>query len=90
MHAQTLGSVWADSERSMTAAAMPRTARHFAIFLPALSGGGAERAMVNLAGGMAARGVRVDLVRNVGLPRELVRVIHNPVEIGRASCRERV
>ncbi|HEV7301959.1 MAG TPA: glycosyltransferase [Tepidisphaeraceae bacterium] len=46
----------------MTAATMQTTPRQFAIFLPALSGGGAERAMVNLAGGLLARGVRVDLV----------------------------
>lgn len=33
-----------------------------AIYLPSLEGGGAERAMVTLANGMFARGVRVDLV----------------------------
>lgn len=33
-----------------------------AIYLPSLGGGGAERAMVTLANGMAKRGVRVDLV----------------------------
>ena len=33
-----------------------------AIFLPSLNGGGAERAMLNLAHGLAERGCRVDLV----------------------------
>lgn len=33
-----------------------------AVFLPDLSGGGAERVMLNLAGGIAERGYRVDLV----------------------------
>ncbi|OUC06271.1 glycosyl transferase family 1, partial [Litorilinea aerophila] len=33
-----------------------------AIFLPSLAGGGAERAMVNLAHGLADRGHAVDLV----------------------------
>lgn len=33
-----------------------------AIFLPSLAGGGAERAMVNLLGEIARRGVRIDLV----------------------------
>lgn len=36
--------------------------RHIAIYLPSLRGGGAERVMVNLANGFAARGHRVDLV----------------------------
>lgn len=35
---------------------------HIAIFLPSLRGGGAERVMVTLANGFAARGHRVDLV----------------------------
>jgi glycosyltransferase involved in cell wall biosynthesis len=35
---------------------------HLALFLADLAGGGAERMMVNLAGGLAERGVRVDLV----------------------------
>jgi len=35
---------------------------HLAIYLPSLHGGGAERAMVTLANGFAARGLRVDLV----------------------------
>jgi glycosyltransferase involved in cell wall biosynthesis len=40
-----------------------RTARApLAFFLPSLSGGGAERAMVNLATGFAARGIRTDFV----------------------------
>jgi len=33
-----------------------------AVFLPSLVGGGAERVMLNLAGGLAARGFRVDLL----------------------------
>lgn len=36
--------------------------KRFAIFLPALYGGGAERTMLNLARGMAERGYAVDLV----------------------------
>lgn len=40
--------------------------RHFAIFMRSLGGGGgAERAMVNLAGGLVDRGHRVDLVLGV-------------------------
>ena len=35
---------------------------HVAFFLPSLEGGGAERVTLNLAGGIAARGHRVDLV----------------------------
>ncbi|MCR4405258.1 MAG: glycosyltransferase [Candidatus Acetothermia bacterium] len=35
---------------------------HVALFLPSLRGGGAERAMVNLARGFAERGLQVDLV----------------------------
>jgi glycosyltransferase involved in cell wall biosynthesis len=46
---------------TMTATTDTTTDR-FAIFLPALSGGGAERAMVNLAGGLVSRAVAVDLV----------------------------
>lgn len=37
-------------------------ARHISIFVPSLRGGGAERVMVTLANGFAARGHRVDLV----------------------------
>jgi glycosyltransferase involved in cell wall biosynthesis len=36
--------------------------RHIALFMADLSGGGAERMMVNLAAGLANRGLRVDLV----------------------------
>lgn len=36
--------------------------RHIAIYVPSLRGGGAERVMVTLANGFAARGHRVDLV----------------------------
>ena len=39
--------------------------QRIAIFLPALAGGGAERAMVNLAGGFVRRGVAVDMVLGV-------------------------
>jgi len=38
------------------------SAKRFAIFLPHLFGGGAERAMVNLAHGLLDRGFKVDLV----------------------------
>lgn len=38
------------------------TSRHLALYVPSLRGGGAERVMVNLANGLAARGHRVDLV----------------------------
>lgn len=41
---------------------MTNNLRHIAIFLPSLRGGGAERVMVTLANGFAARGHRVDLV----------------------------
>lgn len=36
--------------------------KKIAVFLPALHGGGAERTMLNLAGGIAGRGYAVDLV----------------------------
>jgi glycosyltransferase involved in cell wall biosynthesis len=39
-----------------------REQRRVAVFLPALYGGGAERTMLNLAGGIACRGYSVDLV----------------------------
>jgi glycosyltransferase involved in cell wall biosynthesis len=39
-----------------------RSAGHVAFFLPLLSGGGAERVMVNLAAGFIENGVRVDFV----------------------------
>ena len=38
------------------------SARHVALFLPSLRGGGAERAMLDIAGGFAANGDVVDLV----------------------------
>lgn len=38
------------------------TSKKIALFLPDLSGGGAERAMVNLARGLADRGFEVDIV----------------------------
>lgn len=38
------------------------SAKRFAIFLPSLYGGGAERAMINLAHGLVDRGFTVDLV----------------------------
>jgi len=41
---------------------MCASARHIALFLPSLIGGGAERAMLDLASGFADRGCRVDLV----------------------------
>lgn len=40
----------------------PYGPRHIAIYVPSLGGGGAERVMVMLANGFAARGHRVDLV----------------------------
>lgn len=39
-----------------------RDDEHVAVYLPSLRGGGAERAMVTLANGFAARGLAVDLV----------------------------
>lgn len=36
--------------------------KHVALFVPSLRGGGAEKAMVNLAHGFVSRGVRVDLI----------------------------
>ena len=41
---------------------MQRLSNLTTIFLPSLAGGGAERVMVTLANGIAARGYRVDLV----------------------------
>ncbi len=41
---------------------LTKTAQHVAFYLPSLRGGGAERVMVMLANGFAARGHRVDLV----------------------------
>jgi glycosyltransferase involved in cell wall biosynthesis len=41
---------------------LPEDARHIAFYLPSLRGGGAERVMVTVANGVAARGHRVDLV----------------------------
>lgn len=38
------------------------SARHVAVYVPSLRGGGAERVMVTLANGFAAQGHRVDLV----------------------------
>ena len=73
--------------------------KHIAIFLPSLRGGGAERVMVTLANGFAARGFRTDLVLAQAVGPYLEEVAANVrvvdlgssrVEIGRASCRERV
>lgn len=36
--------------------------RHIALYMQAFTGGGAERVMVNLAGGLAARGHHVDMI----------------------------
>ena len=41
---------------------MPISRKKIAVYLPGLYGGGAERAMLNLAQGLAARGHSVDLV----------------------------
>ena len=41
---------------------MKETTPRLAVFLPALYGGGAERTMLNLAQGLAARGHAVDLL----------------------------
>lgn len=56
---RVLGS--ANVPLSREAGSAPQTER-IAIFLPSLVGGGAERVMLNLAGGIAARGFQVDLV----------------------------
>lgn len=40
----------------------PSSRGHLAIFIPSLRGGGAERIIIMLANGFAARGLRVDLV----------------------------
>lgn len=55
MSDRSLGSV-----RSVRVAA--ETARRIAIFLPSLRGGGAERAMLQFAGGLLQAGIEVDLV----------------------------
>ncbi len=41
---------------------MHKSQPHIAVFLRNLTGGGAERVMLNLAIGFAERGVRVDLI----------------------------
>ena len=46
----------------MTPATQPSSLQHLAIFGPSLAGGGAERAMINLAAGFLRRGLQVDLV----------------------------
>lgn len=68
---------------------MPDTRRHLAIFLRSLDGGGgAERAMVNLAGGLIERGHRVDLVLGVreGAFFEEIHPDVNLVILGRRSA----
>jgi len=66
----------------MTAAA------HVALFIPDLSGGGAERVMLNLANGFAERGLNVDLVlqkqSGVYLDQVDERVEIHDLEAGRA------
>jgi hypothetical protein len=42
--------------------ALPRRETDVALFLPALSGGGAERVILNLSAALADRGYAVDLV----------------------------
>ena len=41
--------------------AVPRGG-HVALYMQSFAGGGAERVMINLASGLAARGLRVDLL----------------------------
>lgn len=41
---------------------MTASSRHIAFFLPSLRGGGAERSMLDIASGFAARGEKVDMV----------------------------
>src|SRR3546814_20079738 len=52
-----------------TTAARRATSAKVALFIPSLHGGGAERVMVSLANGLAAKGLDVDLVlaRKAGL-----------------------
>src|SRR3546814_18002926 len=45
-----------------TTAARRATSAKVALFIPSLHGGGAERVMVSLANGLAAKGLDVDLV----------------------------
>ena len=52
------------SQSQLEAAEAPVNGR-VCIFLPALLGGGAERAMVNLAAGFVRRGVPVDMVLGI-------------------------
>jgi glycosyltransferase involved in cell wall biosynthesis len=47
---------------SMTAIPMNLKQKSVGLFLPALAGGGAERAMLHLASGLAERGLKIDLV----------------------------
>lgn len=54
-----------------------RASVHLALFLPDLSGGGAERVMLNLAHGFAERGITVDLVLSSARGEYLDRVQDN-------------
>src|SRR3546814_16784545 len=45
-----------------TTAARRATSARLSLFIPSLHGGGAERVMVSLANGLAAKGLDVDLV----------------------------
>jgi glycosyltransferase involved in cell wall biosynthesis len=78
----TRGATQEIESATMTANKLP--SRRFAIFLPALSGGGAERAMVNLARGLNKRGLEIDLVLGTAIGPYLPSVPSNIriVELG--------
>jgi glycosyltransferase involved in cell wall biosynthesis len=63
--------------------------KHIAIFLPAIYGGGAERVMLNLVGGIAEQGYSVDLILaqatgpHLGwIPRSVRLIELNPLHFG--------
>lgn len=58
-----------------------------AIFLPMLAGGGAERVMLNLANGLAAKGKRVDLVLGRAVGPYLTQVDENVTIVDLAASR---
>ncbi|MGG7053950.1 glycosyltransferase [Nitrosomonas sp. ANs5] len=61
--------------------------KHIAIFIPSLRGGGAERVMVTLANGFAARGFRTDLVLSQAVGPYLEEVAANVRVVDLGSSR---
>ena len=61
--------------------------RHFAVFAPDMAGGGAERAALQLAGGLADRGHRVDLVLAAAVGPRMAEVPKNVRLVNLGSSR---